>query len=158
LAIHDGVVQGLENRVLLFYTGMKRMASDVLGDESRAISGGDEDVTRALHSVKEIGLQVREALEQGNFRRFGGLLDRHWESKKRLSRKVSSGQVDRWYELARRNGALGGKLVGAGGGGFFMFCCESDNEARLREAMAAEGLREMRFAIDFEGSKVLVNF
>ncbi|MGB6837543.1 MAG: galactokinase [Dehalococcoidia bacterium] len=158
LATHDGVVQGLENRVLLFYTGMKRMASDVLADESRAISEGDEDVTRALHSVKEIGLQVREALEQGNFRRFGGLLDRHWESKKRLSRKVSSGQVDRWYELARRNGALGGKLVGAGGGGFFMFCCEDNNKAGLREAMAAEGLREVRFAIDFEGSKVLVNF
>lgn len=158
LATRDGVVQGLENRVLLFYTGMKRMASEVLGDESRAISGGDEDVTRALHSVKEIGLQVREALEQGNFRRFGELLDRHWQSKKRLSGKVSSGQVDRWYELAKRNGALGGKLIGAGGGGFFMFCCEDNNKAGLREAMAAEGLREMRFAIDFEGSKVLVNF
>jgi D-glycero-alpha-D-manno-heptose-7-phosphate kinase len=156
--VHDGTVQKLESSLLLFYTGMQRMASDVLRDESRAISEGNEDVAGALHSVKEIGWQVREALEQGDLHRFGELLDRHWESKKRLSGKVSSGQVDRWYELARRNGALGGKLIGAGGGGFFMFCCEDGDRARLRRAMAAEELREMQFAIDFEGSKVLVDF
>ncbi|KPK21356.1 MAG: hypothetical protein AMJ76_02815, partial [Dehalococcoidia bacterium SM23_28_1] len=107
---------------------------------------------------KEIGWQVREALETGNLRRFGELLDHHWQSKKRLSAKVSSDRIDRLYELARRNGALGGKIMGAGGGGFFMFYCENHDKACLREAMAAEGLREMRFAIDFEGSKVLVNF
>jgi D-glycero-alpha-D-manno-heptose-7-phosphate kinase len=115
-------------------------------------------VTAALHTVKEIGWQVKEALETVNLRRFGELLDHHWQSKKRLSAKVSSDRIDCLYELAKRNGALGGKIMGAGGGGFFMFYCENHDKARLREAMAAEGLKEMRFAIDFEGSKVLVNF
>lgn len=156
--VYDGTIEQLENCVLLFYTGKTRMASEVLGDESRAISQGDEDVAGALHAIKKIGWQVREALGQGDLRSFGKLLDHHWQSKKRLSKKVSSDHVDRWYEVARANGALGGKLVGAGGGGFFMFCCENGNKARLRQVMVAEGLREMRFAIDFEGSKVLVNF
>lgn len=158
LATSDGIVEELEASLLLFYTGIKRSASEVLGDESRAISHGQDGVTAALHTVKEIGWQVQEALGTGNLRRFGELLDHHWQSKKRLSTKVSSDRIDRCYELARRNGALGGKIMGAGGGGFFMLYCENSHKPRLRQAMAAEGLKEMRFAIDFEGSKVLVNF
>ena len=158
LGISDGIVQELEASLLLLYTGVKRQASEVLGDESRAIARGQDGVTAALHAVKEIGWQVKEALETGNLRRFGELLDHHWQSKKRLSTKVSSDLIDRCYELAKRNGALGGKIMGAGGGGFFMFYCDNHSKACLREAMAVEGLREMRFAIDFEGTKVLVNF
>ena len=157
LAISDGIVEELEASLLLVYTGVKRSASEVLGDESRAISQAQDGVAAALHTVKEIGYEVKEALETGNLRRFGELLDRHWQVKKRLSTKVSSDRIDRWYELAKRNGALGGKIMGAGGGGFFMFYCDNHKKARLREAMAAEGLRELRFAIDFEGSKVLVD-
>jgi len=157
LARSDGIVEELEASLLLFYTGVKRSASDVLADESRAISHSLDGVTAALDTVKQIGYQVKEALETGNLRRFGELLDHHWQSKKRLSTKVSSAGIDRWYELAKRNGALGGKIMGAGGGGFFMFYCENHSKACLRKAMAAQGLREMRFAIDFEGSKVLVN-
>jgi D-glycero-alpha-D-manno-heptose-7-phosphate kinase len=155
--VYDGTVDELESRIVLFDTGVRRMASEVLGEESQAITRGDEDVAGALHSVKEIGWQVREALGKGDLTRFGEFLDQHWQSKKQLCKKVSSDHVDRWYEVAKANGALGGKLVGAGGGGFFMFCCGDHTKARLREAMAAEGLREMRFAIDFEGTKVLVN-
>lgn len=158
LATSDGIVEELETSLLLFYTGVKRSASEVLADESRSISHGQDGVTAALHTVKEIGWQIKEALETGNLRRFGELLDHHWQSKKKLSTKVSSAGIDRLYELARRNGALGGKIMGAGGGGFFMFYCENHDKARLREAMVAEGLQEMRFAVDFEGSKVLVNF
>jgi D-glycero-alpha-D-manno-heptose-7-phosphate kinase len=158
LAASDGIVEELETSLLLFYTGVKRSASEVLADESQAISQGQDGVTAALHAVKEIGWQVKEALEAGNLRRFGELLDYHWQAKKRLSTKVSSAGIDRLYELARRNGALGGKIMGAGGGGFFMFYCDNHSKACLREAMAAEGLQEMRFAIDYEGSKVLVNF
>lgn len=158
LVTPDGIVEELEASLLLFYTGLTRSASEVLADESRAISQGHDGVTAALHTVKEIGWQVKEALETGNLRRFGELLDHHWQSKKRLSTRVSGEHIDRWYDLAKRNGALGGKIIGAGGGGFFMFYCDNHNKARLREAMAAEGLREMRFAIDFEGSKVLANF
>jgi len=157
LAICDGIAEELEGILLLFYTGIRRSASALLGEESRAISQGHDGVTAALHTVKEVGWQVKEALERGDLRRFGELLDHHWRCKKRLSPRVSSDRIDRWYELAKRNGALGGKIMGAGGGGFFMFCCDNHNRARLREAMAAEGLRELRFAIDFEGSKVLVN-
>jgi D-glycero-alpha-D-manno-heptose-7-phosphate kinase len=155
--VYDGTIQELENCVLLFYTGMTRMASEVLGDESKAISQGHDEVTEALHTVKEIGWQVHNALGQGDLHRFGELLDQHWQSKKRLSKKVSSDYVDRCYEVARASGALGGKLIGAGGGGFFMFCCDNGERARLRAAMVAEGLREMRFAIDFDGSKVVMN-
>jgi D-glycero-alpha-D-manno-heptose-7-phosphate kinase len=158
LATSDGIVEELETSLLVFYTGVKRSASDVLADESRAISHSHDGVTAALHTVKEIGFQVKEALETGNLRRFGELLDLHWQSKKRLSTKVSSDRIDHLYELAKRSGALGGKIMGAGGGGFFMFYCDNHNKARLREVMAAEGLRDLRFAIDFEGSKVLVNF
>jgi D-glycero-alpha-D-manno-heptose-7-phosphate kinase len=157
LAISDGIVEELEASLLLLYTGVKRSASEVLGDESRSISRGYDGVTAALDTVKQIGYQVKEALETGNLRRFGELLDHHWQSKKRLSTKVSSAGIDRWYKLAKRNGALGGKIMGAGGGGFFMFYCDNHSKACLRKAMASEGLREMRFAIDFQGSKVLVN-
>jgi D-glycero-alpha-D-manno-heptose-7-phosphate kinase len=157
LAISDGLAEELEASLLLLYTGVKRSASEVLGEESRAISRGQDGVTAALDTVKQIGYQVKDALERGDLRRFGELLDQHWQSKKRLSTKVSSAGIDRWYELAKRSGALGGKIMGAGGGGFFMFYCDNHSKACLRKAMAAEALREMRFAIDFEGSKVLVN-
>lgn len=153
----EETLEELRNCVLLFYTGIRRMASDVLADESKAVSSGNGDVAEALHKVKEIGWKIHGALANGDLRSFGELLDAHWQVKKQLSQKVSSGQVDRWYELAHKNGALGGKLIGAGGGGFFMFCCENGDKPRLRQAMAAEGLREMRFGVEPEGSKVLVN-
>lgn len=153
----EETLEELRNCVLLFYTGIRRTASDVLADESKAVSSGDGDVAEALHRVKEIGGKIRGALANGDLHSFGELLDVHWQSKKQLSQKVSSGQVDQWYELGRKNGALGGKLIGAGGGGFFMFCCDNGSKPRLRQAMAAEGLREMRFGVEQEGSKVLVN-
>jgi D-glycero-alpha-D-manno-heptose-7-phosphate kinase len=154
LATCNGIVEELEASLLLFYTGMKRSASEVLAEESRSISQGHDGVAAALHRVKEIGFEVKDALERGDLRRFGELLDDHWQSKKRLSPRVSSDRIDRWYDLAKESGALGGKIMGAGGGGFFMFYCDNHKKARLREAMASEGLREIRFAIDFEGSKV----
>jgi len=94
---------------------------------------------------------------EGDLHHFGELMDAHWETKKKLSDKITFSQIDKWYKIARSNGALGGKIMGAGGGGFFMFYCE-DSKNRLREALAAEGLQEMRFRFDFEGSKVAVNF
>ncbi len=156
-AVNDGTLDELQSSVLLFYTGIRRMASDVLADESKSVAKGNGDVSEALHKVKEIGLEIRDALGNGDLHSFGNLLDEHWQFKKLLSPKVSCGQVDRWYELAKVNGALGGKLIGAGGGGFFMFCCDNGDKPRLRQAMADEGLREMRFGIEQEGSKVLVN-
>jgi D-glycero-alpha-D-manno-heptose-7-phosphate kinase len=158
MALADGIVEELESSLQLFYTGMKRSASEVLADESQAICRGRDGVTAALHRVKEIGWETKAALEAGDLCRFGRLMDEHWQCKRRLSSKVSSDEIDRRYELARENGALGGKILGAGGGGFFLFYCHNSDKFRLRQAMAQTGLKEMRFAIDFEGSKVLVNF
>ena len=157
LSLPDDTLELLESNILLFYTGIKRSASEVLRDQSDASRQNDERVNNALHTIKEIGKQIKVALESGNLRLFGELLDAHWETKKKLSDKVTVEQIDRWYEVGKRNGALGGKLMGAGGGGFLMFYCENEDKRRLRGAMAAEGLRQMRFHIDFEGSKVLVN-
>src|SRR5205085_12411437 len=107
-----------------------------------------------LHFVKDLGYQSKEALEAGNLVRFAELMKVHWDRKKQRSGGMSNGHIDHWYHLAMENGALGGKLIGAGGGGFLMFYAEE--KTRLRQAMTAEGLREVRFGFDFEGTKVAV--
>lgn len=158
LDLPEEVIQELENNIAVFYTGIQRKASDVLSHQSKATDANDERVTQALHAIKEIGREIRVALGHGDLDRFGWLMDQHWQAKHSLSEKVSSSELDRWYEIAKSHGALGGKVMGAGGGGFFMFYCPNGEKSRLREALAAEGLKEMRVGIDFEGSKVLVNF
>ncbi len=158
LNVPDDVVQELENNVMVFYTGIQRRASDILGCQSRAADDGDRRVVEALHVIKELGREIRDALERGDLDRFGWLLDQHWQVKKCLSERVTSPEIDGWYAAAKEGGALGGKVMGAGGGGFFMFYCPNGAKARLREALTAQGLRELRIGIDFEGSKVLVNF
>jgi len=156
--VPEDALQELESSVALFYTGIKRSASEVLSHQSQATSNGDGRVVEALHLIKDIGAEIKVALERGDLVRFGWLLDEHWRAKKNLSDRVSSEQLDRWYAVGKANGALGGKVMGAGGGGFLMFLCQNGCKARLRQAMAAEGLKELRFGVDFEGSKVLVNF
>lgn len=159
MALSDHVVHELESNLVLFYTGIRRNASEVLGEQSRAVQAGEEQVTAAMHTIKEIGREVKAALERGNAHRFGELMDIHWGTKKQLSPSVSANEIDRWYEIARSNGAVGGKVMGAGGGGFFVFYCENGHDKQsLRKALASEGLKEMRFAIDFEGTKVMMNF
>ena len=108
----------------------------------------------SLLEIKDIGVEIRDCVIRGHLRQFGKLLDVHWQTKKRLSNGVSNPQVDAWYELAKRHGAIGGKISGAGGGGFLMLYCE-DGKARLREAMRGAGLRELCFRFEFEGSKVV---
>jgi len=108
-----------------------------------------------LHDVKELGLRSRQALEEGNLGSFGALMHEQWEQKKRRSGGMSNPHIDEWYELALKNGAIGGKLVGAGGGGFLLFY--SEDHRRVRQAMARAGLEEVRFRFDFEGTKVLLS-
>jgi D-glycero-alpha-D-manno-heptose-7-phosphate kinase len=114
----------------------------------------DEEMLSNLHYVKDLGLKIKEALINGCTSEFGALMHEHWEHKRKRSEGMSNPQIDEWYELGMKNGALGGKLVGAGGGGFLMFYAE--DRARLRRAMAKAGLEEARFRFDFEGSKVLI--
>ena len=143
----------LEDNLLLFFTGFSRSAGSILADQHQRTRADDADMLRNLHHVKELGLRSRKALESGDTAAFGELMHEHWEHKKRRTAGVSNSQINEWYELGRRNGALGGKLVGAGGGGFLMFYAE--DHRRLRSAMTAAGLEEIRFRFDFEGTKVL---
>jgi len=158
LQLPEDIVQELENNSMLFYTGIQRSASDVLKHQDKATEENDERVIQALHMIRDIGWEIKGALTRGDLNRFGWLMDQHWQAKKDLSSSVTSSDLDRWYEVAKSRGALGGKVMGAGGGGYFMFYCPNGKKSRLREAMVAEGLKEMRLGTDFEGSKVLVNF
>jgi D-glycero-alpha-D-manno-heptose-7-phosphate kinase len=145
----------LEDNLLLFFTGFSRSAGTILSDQHQRSQAHDADMLRNLHYVKELGLRSQAALESGDVVRFGELMHEHWVHKKRRSSRMSNEQIDSWYELARQNGALGGKLVGAGGGGFLMFYASDRN--RLRSAMAHAGLEEVRFRFDFEGTKVVLS-
>jgi D-glycero-alpha-D-manno-heptose-7-phosphate kinase len=145
----------LEDHLLLFFTGFSRSAGAILSDQHLRSQADDQEMLRNLHYVKELGLRSRAALESGNVVRFGELMHEHWEHKKRRSQRMSNEQIDSWYELARKSGAVGGKLVGAGGGGFLMFYAHDRN--RLRVAMAQAGLEEVRFRFDFEGTKLVLS-
>jgi D-glycero-alpha-D-manno-heptose-7-phosphate kinase len=143
----------LEDNLLLFFTGFSRSAGSILKDQDTRTKQADPEMIQNLHYVKDLGQRSREALEAGRPVEFGALMHEHWEHKKRRSQGMSNPQIDDWYELGRANGALGGKLVGAGGGGFLLFYAE--DRQRLRQAMARAGLEEVRFRFDFEGTKVL---
>lgn len=143
----------LEDNLLLFFTGFARSAGSILHDQHARTSAGEQEMLTHLHQVKELGLRSRCALESGHLDEFGALMHEHWEHKKTRSAGMSNSQVDEWYDLGRRSGALGGKLVGAGGGGFLLFYAERHRQ--LRDAMQKAGLQELRFRFDFEGTKVL---
>jgi D-glycero-alpha-D-manno-heptose-7-phosphate kinase len=154
LRISPGTLYDLEDNLLLFFTGFNRAAGSILSEQQRRSLAGDSDMLRNLDEVKLLGLRSREALEQGDLVHFGELLREQWEHKKRRSAGMSNPQIDAWYSLALKNGAVGGKLVGAGGGGFLMFYAA--DRSRLRQAMREAGLEEVRFRFDFEGTKVVL--
>jgi D-glycero-alpha-D-manno-heptose-7-phosphate kinase len=148
------LLEGLEHNILMFYTNEMRDATAILKKQDEATRAKDSSVVNSLCEIKNVGFEIRDAISKGNLRRFGELLDVHWQSKRRLSEGISNPQIDAWYELAKQNGAIGGKISGAGGGGFLMLYCE-ENKTRLRMAMRESGLRELKFRFDFEGSKVV---
>jgi D-glycero-alpha-D-manno-heptose-7-phosphate kinase len=158
LDISLSTVEEFRSNVLIFYTGILRSSSDILEAQKKDTSSNNSKVVDSLHRTKELGYRIKEALEVGDLEQFGCLLHEHWENKKRRSGKISSSSIDKWYELARQNGAVGGKIMGAGGGGFFMFYCPNRKKNALRKAMVESGLRELSYDFDFEGTKVLVNF
>ncbi len=145
----------LEDNLLLFFTGFSRSASGILKDQNVKSQQNDVEMLNNLHYVKELGYRSKTALEGGNTRLFGELMDEHWRHKKRRTGGMSNPQIDEWYERGMKNGAIGGKLVGAGGGGFLMFMAHDRN--RLRHSMADAGLEEVRFRFDFEGAKVVMS-
>jgi D-glycero-alpha-D-manno-heptose-7-phosphate kinase len=153
LKMPAGTLFDLEDDLLLFFTGYSRRAGSILADQKTRTEQSDDGMLAQLHLVKELGMRSLAALEAGRTVELGSLMHEHWEHKRRRSAGMSNPQIDEWYDLGRRNGAVGGKLVGAGGGGFLMFYAE--NHRRLRDAMARAGLDEVRFRFSFEGTKVL---
>jgi D-glycero-alpha-D-manno-heptose-7-phosphate kinase len=118
----------------------------------------ESDAVKAMHQIKEIGYRSKKALENGDCCLFGKLMHQHWGIKKTITKKMSSPQIDRWYDIAMNAGALGGKIMGAGGGGFFLFCVKNEKRKHVLSTLENEGLRYMDFRFDFEGSKVIANF
>lgn len=155
LGVSMDTMYALEDNLLLFFTGFSRSASSILKDQHVRSRELDGEMLTNLHYVKELGYRARSLLRAGKPAEFGELLHEHWEHKKRRSPSMSNPRIDEWYELGRKNGAIGGKLVGAGGGGFLLFYTEE--RGRLKQAMAHAGLDEVRFRFDFEGTKVLLS-
>jgi D-glycero-alpha-D-manno-heptose-7-phosphate kinase len=155
LKLDTETLYNLEDNLLLYFTGYSRSAGSILKEQDDRSRGGDQDMVENLHFVKDLGRQSKDALEEGNLHRFGELMNVHWDWKKRRSASMTNPEIDACYALALQNGAVGGKLIGAGGGGFLLFYAE--DKTRLRHAMASTALREVRFRFDFEGTKLVIH-
>ncbi|HXE41695.1 MAG TPA: hypothetical protein VN516_01630 [Candidatus Baltobacteraceae bacterium] len=141
--------------MLLFFTGYSRSASAILKEQDQKSKSDDKGMIENLHFVKDLGLKSQAALENGDLPEFARLMDVHWQRKKQRSGGMSNPKINEWYDLAMANGALGGKLIGAGGGGFLMFYAEE--KTKLRHTMIKAGLQEVRFRFDFEGTKLVIS-
>jgi D-glycero-alpha-D-manno-heptose-7-phosphate kinase len=157
LRISDESLEELENNLLFFFTGKERSASEILKEQDQKSKVSDPAMEQNLHQIKDIGLKTREYLEKGDIDMLGELLHVHWETKKKRSQKMSDPFIDECYDVARKNGVLGGKLMGAGGGGFLMFYCKNGNKIKVTEALGKMGLRRERFQIDWYGARTLLN-
>jgi D-glycero-alpha-D-manno-heptose-7-phosphate kinase len=153
LKVNQSTIYEMEDNLLLFFTGYTHTAGEILKEQDVKSKKKDHSMTANLHIVKQIGRDVKEAIEAGDLQQVGELMNTHWEYKKYRSPVMSNARINYWYDLAMSNGAIGGKLIGAGGGGFLMFVCEE--RARVRRVLAEEGLEEVRFRFDFEGTKVV---
>lgn len=154
LSIDKDTLLDLENNLLLFFTGFSRRSGSILKDQKERTEKNDNVMINNLHYVKELGHKSKKALEKGDTELFGKLLHEHWEHKKNRSSGMSNLEIDNWYDTAMKNGAIGGKVVGAGGGGFLMFYASDRN--KLRRAMSNAGLEEVRFGFDYEGTKIVM--
>jgi D-glycero-alpha-D-manno-heptose-7-phosphate kinase len=155
LRLSPETLNTLEDNLILFFTGVTRSASSILKDQDSRSKQKDGGMLDNLHFIKQIAFESKAAMESGDLRAFAELMHVHWEHKKRRSEGMSNPQIDQYYELGRANGALGGKLIGAGGGGFLMFYTE--DKTRLRHVLTQSGLREVRFRFDFAGCQVIVH-
>jgi D-glycero-alpha-D-manno-heptose-7-phosphate kinase len=153
LAISTETLYNLEDNLLLFFTGFTRSASAILQEQDQRTRGGDTGMIEHLHHIKQFGYESKTALESGDLRVFAEIMHEHWQRKKYRSKSMTNSSIDDYYELARKHGALGGKLIGAGGGGFLMLY--SEDKTRLRHVLREAGLREVRMKLDFEGTTLM---
>ena len=155
LRISEETFDRLTDNLLLFFTGYSRSASTILKEQDQKSKQNDDDMNNNLHFVKELGYKSKKLLEDGDLVEFAKLMDVHWQNKKKRSNNMSNLKINEWYDLAIQNGAIGGKLIGAGGGGFLMFYAE--DKVNLRKTMRNLGLKEVRFSFDFEGTKQIMS-
>jgi D-glycero-alpha-D-manno-heptose-7-phosphate kinase len=156
LKLSTGSINELQNNLLIFYTGFQRKAGDILRNQHNLTKKNNKKVLESLHKIREMGLRIRDCLKTGDITTFGCILNEHWNTKKQLSNNISNEFVDKWYDIGLKNGALGGKLIGAGAGGFLMLYIDKNKE-KLRNELRKEGLMELNFRFDFEGTKIIVN-
>ncbi|MFN8485847.1 MAG: GHMP kinase [Anaerolineae bacterium] len=157
LQASDDTLRQLEERLLLFFTGSTRESSNILHQQKRASEAGRGPVVEALHVIKALAEEMRAMLEAGDVDGFGQLMDEGWQQKKRLAPNVSNTAIDGYYALAREHGAVGGKVTGAGGGGFLMLYCPPGRQADVTQALEGEGLVRMNFVFDYQGATVVLN-
>jgi D-glycero-alpha-D-manno-heptose-7-phosphate kinase len=155
--VSGSTINDLNRNLLMFYTNTSRDANEILSEQSQGAKEEKKDVIESMHYIKDLGYKILEAAEKGNISDIGLMFDQHWQYKKKISTKMSNPHFDKIYEIGKENGALGGKISGAGGGGFFLFYVE-EKQGKFTEEMKKLGLREMRYRFDFEGTKVIVNF
>ena len=155
LKISTDTLHNLEDNLLLFFTGISRSASSILLDQDKRSINNDSEITKNLHYIKELGFRSRDALLAGDLENFGQLMNEHWEHKRIRSSGMTNDFIDEIYTKALHNGAVGGKLVGAGGGGFLMFY--ASDRSKLRAAMNKYNLEEVRFSFDYEGTKIILS-
>jgi len=153
LTISDATLSRLEDNLILFFTGYSRTSENLLLDQKKKSESGDKEMIDNLHFVRDLAQEIQAALTGGDLRAFGDCMHRHWLRKRQRSQGMSNSQIDVWYDQAMQSGAVGGKLVGAGGGGFLLFYTEEPE--RLRAGMAPAGLEEVRFKFDFDGPTVI---
>ena len=147
----------LQAHLMLFFTGNSRSAWDILRQQRKATSDQEPLVVEALHEMKSLAVRTVEALKAEDLSRFGRLLHESWQFKKRLASGITNQTIDEAYDLARRHGALGGKITGAGGGGYLLVYCEPDAQPAVRRALRHKGLEQMHFAFEHEGARIVMN-
>lgn len=153
LEISNETLYNLEDNLCLYFTGFSRSAGSILEEQDKKSKAMDADMIKNLDFVKDLGFQSKKAFETGDLNTFADIMNVHWEYKKKRSGGMSNPQIDEWYDLAMKNGAMGGKMIGAGGGGFLMFY--ANDKIKLRKAMSQTGMTEVRFRFEKEGSKIL---
>jgi len=158
LALRDEVIDDLEANLLIYYSGVERAAASVLKEQAKTIVANKDDAVQRMHRIKALGHETKRILLAGQIDAYGEMLHEHWTNKRKLASNMADGTIDEHYDVARKAGAIGGKLMGAGGGGFFMFYVRAAERRRVQEALAARGLRPMRFRFDFDGARIMANF
>ena len=152
--LNEGRIKSLKKNLLIFYTGKQRLNKGILEEQDKSTKLKKTDVLNSLHYIKESGYKILEIVESGDLDKLGFMFKEHWEMKKKLSSGVTNKYFDSIYNEAISNGATGGKISGAGGGGFFTFYCPNGHQ-KLRKKMKDMGLYELDFNFDFSGSQII---